>query len=180
MLPDFRKVKSRANRDLLRWVRQQVPAVTPLIQGVARFAQHEGSIGRMVRTDDSEETIDYRPSAFKFGLERDEMRRFNLPAIQEKLIGLAKEIGKDQEKRMLETVSEAAESVGNVVNAGGDLTADKFLEMFRRVQMDFDAKTLQPKPGFVGSCTLTQPPQWFRRRKNGRRIPRTWPSMSES
>ena len=35
MLPDFTRAKSRANRDLLRWVRKQIPAVTPLIQGMA-------------------------------------------------------------------------------------------------------------------------------------------------
>lgn len=91
MLPDFTKVKTRANRDLLRWVRQQVPAVTPLIQGVASFRQHEGKVGRMVRPDDSQETIAYRQSEFKFVLEREEMRRLDLSAIQEKLIGLAKE-----------------------------------------------------------------------------------------
>ncbi len=49
MLPDLTKIKSRANRDLLRWVRQQVPAVTPLIQGVATFRQHEGKVGKIIR-----------------------------------------------------------------------------------------------------------------------------------
>ena len=36
-----------------------------------------------------------------------------------------------------------------MVHAGGELTQHNFLEVFRRVQMDFDPETLQPKPGFV-------------------------------
>ena len=51
MLPDFARVKARANRDLLRWARQQIPAVAPLMQGVAAFRQHEGKIGKIVRED---------------------------------------------------------------------------------------------------------------------------------
>ncbi len=149
MLPDFIKAKSRANRDLLRWVRRQIPAVTPLIQGVATFHQHEGKIGRMVHPDESEDTIDYQPESFEFVLNRDEMKHFDLQAIQRKLTGLAEQIGQAQTKRMLHVVGKAADSVGNVIHAGGDLTQDKFLEVFRRVQMDFDPETLQPKPGFV-------------------------------
>lgn len=74
MLPDFTKAKSRANRDLLRSVRKQIPAVTPLIQGVATFNQHEGKVVKMVRADDSEATIDYRQEQFEFALDREETR----------------------------------------------------------------------------------------------------------
>ena len=102
MLPDFTKAKSRANRDLLRWVRKQIPAVTPLIQGVATFNQHEGKVVKMVRADDSEATIDYRLESFEFALDREEMRRFDLPGIQRKLIDLAKRVGEAQSKRLLE------------------------------------------------------------------------------
>jgi hypothetical protein len=149
MLPDFTLAKARANRDLLRWVQRQIPAVTPLIQGVAAFRQHEGKIGKLVRSDESEHTIDYRLESFEFTLDREEMKRFDLAGTQQKLTDLAKRVGEAQTKRMLEVAGEAADSVGNVVHAGGELTPDKLLEVFRRVQMDFDPQTLKPKPGFV-------------------------------
>jgi hypothetical protein len=149
MLPDFATVKRRANRDLFRWVRQQVPVLTPLIRGVGTFRQHEGTVLRLVRADESEEASGLRPSEFTFALEREDMRRFDLVAIQKKLTQLAKEMGDDQAKRLLEVVGQAADSVGNVVHAGGDLTPEHLLEILRRVQMDFDAKTLQPEPGFM-------------------------------
>ena len=149
MFPDFPNVKAKANRDLLRWVRQQVPAVTPLIQGVATVRQHEGRTGKFVRVDSTEATIDYRPESFEFSLDRDEMKRFDLPAIQRKLSDLAARVGQAQTKRMLEVASEAADSVGNVVDSGGNMTADHLLDVFRKVEMDFDPVTLMPKPGFV-------------------------------
>jgi len=149
MLPDFTKVKSRVNRDLLRWVRAQVPAVTPLIQGISTFRQHEGKIGKIVRNDASEAAIEYRQSSFEFVTTRDEMRNFDLPAIQRKLSELAQRIGADQEKQLLETASNSAESARNVVRASGEFTPEKFLELISRVQEDFDPETLQPVPGAV-------------------------------
>ena len=149
MLPDFTGVKTRVNRDLLRRVRQQVPAVAPLMQGVATFHQHEGKIGRIVRADESEDPIDYHLVSCETVLNREEMMRFDLTAIQQKLSEVANQIGQAQTKRMLEAAGEAADSVGNVVHAGGELTPDKVLEVYRKVERDFDPQTLQPKPGFV-------------------------------
>src|SRR6266849_1523743 len=149
MLPDLATVKRRANRDLLRWVRLQVPVLTPLIQGIGTFRQHEGRLLRMVRRDESEDTSGLRQSEFSLALEREDMRRFDLVAIQKKLSQLAKEMGDDQAKRLLEVVGQAADSVGNVVHAGGEPKPDHFFEILRRVEMDFDAKTLQPVPGFM-------------------------------
>jgi hypothetical protein len=149
MLPDFTKVKARVNRDLVRWVQQQIPAVTPLIQGIATFRQHEGKVAKIVRTDKSEDGIEYRQSSFEFVTDREDMRTFDLSAIQQKLMELAKRIGADQEKQLLELARKAADSAGNVVNTGGELTPDKLLELISRVQEDFDPKTLEREPGAV-------------------------------
>ena len=149
MLPNFTKVRTRANRDLLRWVRQQIPALTPLLHGVATFQQHEGKIGRIVRADESEDSIDYQPVSSQFVLNREEMKRSDLKTLQQKLTEVANQIGQAQTQKMLETVGEAADSVGNVVHASGEWTSDTVLEVIRRVEMDFDPQTLQPEPGWV-------------------------------
>ena len=147
MLPDFTRIKTRVNRDLLRWVRRQIPAVAPLMQGVATFHQHEGKVGKIVREDESEDSIDYCPVSCEFVLNREEMKHFDLKTIQQKLIEVANEIGQAQTQQMLAAAGEAAESVGNVVRTDGELTPDKFLDVFRQVEMDFDPQTLRPKPG---------------------------------
>ena len=149
MLPDFTRAKDRANRDLLRWVGQQIPAVAPLLRRVSTVRQHEGKVGRIVRQDESEASIDFCSISSEFVQNREDMKHSDLKAIQEKLLKVAKDFGQDQTRRMLTAAGEAAESVGNVVDAGGELTPDKFLDLFRKVQMDFDPQTLQPKPGFT-------------------------------
>ena len=149
MLPDFKRVKTHVNRYLLRWVRKQIPAVAPLMQGVAMFHQHEGKSGKIVRANESEDPIDYQEAAYESVLNREEMKRFDLEATQQKLTEAANQLGQAQTQGMLEAAGKAADSVGNAVHAGGELTPDKFLEVLRRVERDFDPQTLQPKPGFV-------------------------------
>ena len=149
MLPDFKRVKTRVNRELLRLVHRQIPVVAPLMQGMATFHQHEGKIGKIVRADESEDLIDYEFVSCESVLNREEMKRFDLDAILQKLTEFANQIGQAQTQRMLEVAGKAADSVGNVVHAGGELTPDKFLEVFRQVEMDFDPQTLQPAPGRV-------------------------------
>jgi hypothetical protein len=70
-----------------------------------------------VRVDQSEDEIEYRNEAFDFSLDREEMKRFDLDAIQRKLADLAKRIGDAQTKRMMEVAGAAADSVGNVVHS---------------------------------------------------------------
>ena len=148
MLPDFAKAKARAERDLMRAVKQQVPIVAPLLNGVATFLQHEGRGRHITRTDDSTSTGKYQRSEFSFSLSREELKQFDLSTVCQKLVDLARQIGEDQTKRMLEVVKEAADEVGNVVHADGELTQDTFLDIFRKVEMDFDPKTLNLLPGF--------------------------------
>ncbi|GEM_PF-6533275 len=134
MLPDFVRVKRHTNRNLLRWVRVQIPELTPLIRGIATLKQHEGNFaGQNIELD--------------FVLTREELRRPDMEAIRQKLTDLARQIGQAQEKRLLEVAAEAADSVGNVVHATGEVTPDKILEVLRRVHMDFDPRTLQPTGG---------------------------------
>lgn len=148
MLPDFPKAKARAHRDILRTVEQQVPIVAPLLKGVAKFRQHEGHQRHLTRADNTESAGGYQRSEFSFAIGRDEFKRFNPSAVCRRLVDLAKKIGEDQTKRMIEVVKEAADEVGNVVHTDGELTQDKFLDIFRNVEMDFDPKTLKLLPGF--------------------------------
>ena len=149
MLPDFTRAKDRANRDLLRWVGQQTPSVAPLLRRVSTVRQHEGRVGRIVRQDESEASIDFCTTSSEFVQNREDMKHSDAKAIREKLLNAARHIGQDQTRRMVTAAGEAAQSVGNVVDAGGELTPDKFLDLFRKVQMDFDPHTLQPSPGFT-------------------------------
>ena len=145
MLPDFKRAKACANRRLLQWAHRQVPAAAPLLQGVAVFRQHEGKVISVVRQDRSEASTSYRSIQVELPMSREEMKNCDLSTIQQKLVEAANQIGRAQTQHMLEVAGEAADSVGNVVHADGELTPDKFLEAFRKVEMDFDPQTLKSK-----------------------------------
>ena len=119
------------------------------MQGVATFRQHEGKTGMIVRADKSEDSMDYRLVSCESVLNREEMKRFDSKVLLEKLTEFANQIGQAQTQHLLKAAEKAADSVGNVVHACGELTPEKYLEVFRQVEMDFDAQTLQLKPGFV-------------------------------
>jgi hypothetical protein len=148
MLPDYGKIKARVQREFMKWAQSQIPVASPLLKGIAKFRQHEGRIGRLRRVDQSESTIDYGRSESEFVLTREEMRTFNVAAIQKKLMRVAEDFGNDQTKRLLEVATQAANEAGNVVNGlGEELSPNKVFELLRRVQMEFDPVTLQPNPG---------------------------------
>ena len=149
MLPDFTRVKTRTNRDLGRWVRQQIPIVAPLLKGVATFQQHEGRTSTIVREDGSEDPTDYHTISAETVTNRDEMKRFDLKAIHQTLRELAIQIGQAQTQKLLDAVEQAANSVGNVVHTHGQLTPDKYLEAYRIREIDFDPQTRQPTAGHV-------------------------------
>jgi hypothetical protein len=150
VLPDFVRVKRRTERQLLRWLEEQIPELTPLVKGVQRFRQHEGRLGRIVRSDESEGVLNYPKAEFQLEVSREDIRSGDIGRIQAKVLDLAKRIGEHQAKEMLKVAGEAADAAGNVVNAGGgELTKEHLLELFRRVHMDFDPNTLKPLPGAV-------------------------------
>lgn len=147
MLPDFSKAKDRLRRDLLKRVKQQIPAFTPILQGVSTFRQHEGRSGNIIRTDKSEGSIEYHHSSFEFVTHRDEMRTLDINALQQKLMDLAKRVAEAQEKDFLQFVTRTADSTGNVIKSDGDFTPDQLLELISRIPEDFDPETLQPERG---------------------------------
>lgn len=148
MLPDFPSLKKRVNRQLLLFVKAQIPVVAPLLRDVSSFVQHEGVQTAMTRADDSHESIDYARGEFKFTIPTEEMRTFDMDALRTRLVQLAEEIGEHQSKLMLARISEAAESVGNTINAKGEFKREHLLEILRKVQVDFDPATGDRRPGF--------------------------------
>ena len=148
MFPDFAKAKARAERDLVRAIVRQVPIVAPLLKGVASVRQHEGRESHLTRADNSKSTTKPRHAQFPLTFSREELKRPDLSIVRQKLVDLAQQMGEHQTKRMLEVVKEAADEVGNVVHTNGELTQDKFLDVFRAVEMEFDPMTMKLLPGF--------------------------------
>ncbi len=147
MLPDFPHLKRRVNTRLLRFVREQVPALAPLLRDVSSYMQHEGSRGDLIRADESRDSTTFEAAHFEFELPKEEMRVLDIEALKRRLMELAEQLAAHQSRLMLTRVGEAATAVGNEVNAGGDLRPEHVLEVMRKLQVDFDPLTNKPKPG---------------------------------
>jgi hypothetical protein len=149
MLPDFPRPKAFARGQMVLWMQRQIPIIAPLLADIGRFTQHEGRAGQLTRDDESTTSISYQKGSVRLELTREEMRDFDPAAIQAKLITMAEQFAELQSKSVLQGASEAAESVGNTVNAGGDLRQEHFLEMLEKVELEFDKETGQLAPGFA-------------------------------
>lgn len=143
MFYDFPTVKLYLKGQLLRETVRQIPQHAPLLAKVGVFYQHEGKNGVMRRADQSTDEMTYPRSEFPFDMSREEMKTMDLSAVLEKLTILAQRMADARQRMLLAKASQAAESVGNVVDVGGDFRQEHFLEMLSKVYMEFDLGTGQ-------------------------------------
>ena len=148
MLPDFPRFKGYARVKLLEWMKQQVPTISPILGQIRHFTQHEGGRGVMTRVDQSTDSMENSVAQIRFELKHDEMKSFDLPALQKKLFEMAEQLSEQQSTALFKSVAQAAESVGNTVNGHGDFKQEDFLEILRKVDIEFDPKTGEIAPGF--------------------------------
>jgi hypothetical protein len=148
MLPDFPKLKAKAEAHLLQFIQREIPRVEPLLEKVRSFSQHEGRSGHLHRPDGSEDTIEYPGAEFGTELPREFMRTLDVPAVIQHLRSIAEQIAAHQTKMMLTKVGEAAAAVGNEISAGGgEFKREHLLELLQKVETEFDPVTGARKPG---------------------------------
>lgn len=145
MLPDYPRVKQKVHSLLLNRTKEGIRGRSPVIARIRRTVQHEGSEGTYEDVDGRQNQIGYEEFVASSSLTRDEMRHGSFQDIVSKFDEMAETFAEAQSKMLFATVSEAAESVGNVVDAGGKLTKEVFLEMRRKMPLDFDPHTGEPQ-----------------------------------
>lgn len=145
MLPDYPHVKRKAAAFLRRYLKDEIRRAAPFLKDVGSTIQHEGHEGTYEDVDGQERRIDYETITAGCEITHDEMRRGSLQAIMSKYKKMAEDLAGAQGKMMLTTVSEAAESVGNVVSAKDMPIREALLEMQRKIQLDFDPRTGEPR-----------------------------------
>ena len=144
MLPDFPSVKAHARKMLTAWTQRQAPIVAPLLRDIGHSTQHEGARARLLRGDGTVDQIEFEKASFSLEITREEMRSFDLEKLQGKLTELAEKFAEAQEAMMFRKLTRVVEEVGNTVNAGGDFQPHHFLEMIRKIEMNFDPETNAP------------------------------------
>ncbi len=146
MLPDYPHIKKEVQDILLRYLKERVFAHAPILRGIGRTAQHEGDKHPFRDVDGNEDQIEYQEFATCESITRQEMRHGTFQVVLSTYDEMAEAFAEAQSKMLFATVSEAAESVGNVIHANGALTKEKFLELLNTVQRDFHPRTGEPQP----------------------------------
>ena len=145
MLPDYPNVKKKVHSLLLTRFKEQIFRCSPILKQIRRTVQYEGSEGTYKDVDGRENQIEYEEIAATLSLTRDEMRYGNFQEVVLKFDKMAETFAEAQSRTLFAKVSEAAQSVGNVVDAKGKLTKEAFLEMCHKIRLDFNPKTDEPQ-----------------------------------
>lgn len=159
MLPDYPEVKKFAQSLLLRAVKNQIHREEPVLAGVRHTMIHEGGAASLTRSDSSSEDVELKSATAEIAIPREQMRRVTAEQLQQYIVGMAHDLAEHQVRTMFEEISRAAGHVGNAVSAKELGEKEAFLEMERKIEMEFDPSTLEPK-GLMFVMHPTQAERW--------------------
>jgi hypothetical protein len=145
MLPDFPEAKSRARRTFTESVRRRITEHAPLLSQIAHHRVHEGKTTRLTRGDRSEDRIEFQEARAELEIPREQMRSITIEELLQHITVMAEQFAGQHMNLMFTRLNEAVESVGNSVSAAELGNRDAFLEAQRRLEVDFDPETLEPK-----------------------------------
>jgi hypothetical protein len=139
MLPDYLALK----RDLAaRLVRETSAAAhgAALLNEIAQSTLHEGDRWEILRADGSRSTTSFgNPIETKVVIGIEDARKHGPQASLRAVHDMSTELAEKMTKRMFETIGEAVEQVGNVIDAKGQpFSADLFIEMLEKIELSFD------------------------------------------
>jgi len=106
---------------------------------------HEGRAATLTRADESADRIEFKKATVELSIGRDQMRRITVEQLMEHVSAMSQQFAAHQSQLMISGLSKAVDEVGNAVSAKEIGPKEAFLEMERRIQMEFDPQTLEPK-----------------------------------
>ena len=145
MLPDFPDVKDRNRRLFLEAVRKRILAQEPLLAGIGHRRVHEGRTARLTRRDRSVDEMEFQEARAELQIPREQMRSVTIEQLLAHVNIMAEQFAEQQVHLMISKIHEAVENVGNSVSAQELGNMEAYLESQRRIEVEFDPDTLQPK-----------------------------------
>jgi hypothetical protein len=139
LLPDFPKQKAYANRVITQWLRDAVRRHAPLVAAAPRHIHHEGADWLLTREDHTTDTSPYQKISSVLTLTRSDVLNLSLEELLKRIDQLAREIAGQQERYVIDRISEAATQVGNVVEARHrPLDPELFLQTLEKLWIEFN------------------------------------------
>ena len=138
MLPEYVGLKTRISERLATGLRKDLHE-DGVISLVSHVVIHEGSDVGTVTEEGVLERRGFRKVEHSVPMSVEEIEEGGIDLIRAKLAELREAMAQEQHEVLFETITEAVESVGNVVQAGGGpLTAELWLESLEKMELSFD------------------------------------------
>ena len=138
MLPDYPDLKSQLQQKLNDWLRARVNFYSAPMSGVRETRVFEGSGTATLQSGALVRRKPFTKGQAEFEVAYSEVPTLTLDKVLERLDGAARELANQKMDLFFSTISEAAESAGNVVQATKGLTPEALLELFDKMQLEFD------------------------------------------
>lgn len=138
MLPDFPALKQKLARlQRQRMVQAHKSRSLPL-SNVGMFCIPEGDRVMLVDEDGIESEIPMKLHRATISITDEEVETLTPEEILQRFDKAASDLAEQTHRTFFESLDRSAESVGNVVEYSGQITADHFLNMLDTIDIDFD------------------------------------------
>ena len=138
MLPDCPRLKREVSQRLTSLFRQMVNQYLGIVGEAPRSVIHEGRRTAMIReSGEVDETRLFEASA-GWEIKAAEVPTMTTDALLERMRHAAKDMAAQISKGSFQSISDAVEKIGNVVDGqGAPFSADLFLKAIEKIQIDF-------------------------------------------
>lgn len=144
MLPDFPKLKKDIHKYFLMRKFEEARNSDPLLARIRHYMQHEGDDGTYETMDGYKRDKNYQVFEASYQITVDEIINSDFEVILKKFYDMGLEASSKMAQHSFQEISNIIDQTGNRIKASGPWTKELFLEMVRKILIDFDEVTGQP------------------------------------
>jgi len=144
MLPDFPKLKKDIHKYFLMRRFEEARNSDPLLARIRHYMQHEGDDGTYETMDGYKRDKNYQVFEASYQITVDEIINADFEVVLKKFYDMGLEASSKMAQHSFKEISSIIAETGNSIKANGPWTKELFLEMVRKILIDFDEETGQP------------------------------------
>lgn len=154
MIFDFTTIKHELDRLANQFLRAKVKEHGTLASRFPTQRHFEGNRSSLVDSENRRRDMDYHEMSSTLSFNKEEYLTIRLPAVLKRIDDAAKEMAEQMNKAVIETMQNAVQETGNIMNA--KLTPAAFLKAIEMMPLDFDKTRDKPK---LADLTLFASPE---------------------
>ena len=116
----------------------------PLLARIKHYLQHEGDDGTYETMDGYKRDKDYQLFEASYQITVDEIVNSDFEVVLKKFYNMGLKAASKMAKHSFKQISKIIDETGNSIQAKGSWTKEQFLEVIRKIMIDFDEETGQP------------------------------------